>query len=199
MGAFLINGYKIKMGFLDTAFFHLFGERTVPKNYWGKVWFITTLASGAIAAPILWALSHIPFFGIEMGGALFLYVAIMILYKPPCNGILPYFLGAIAAALYYYQIQFDFKIFFYHIEPYFYMTIMAASALNVLYRLFNRLVWFQYDRIIKRYQLPKPCQSELRHNYFGKDTVQEEKEFKAMPEYSNYQEAIKYQHGESNA
>lgn len=198
MGAFLINGYKIRMRFFDTVFFHLFGERTVPKNNWCKAWFVVTLGMGAIFGPILWALSHVPFLGIEMSGLLFVLMVVLILAKPPCNGILPYFLGSIAAILYYYQVQFDFKVFFYHIEPYFYMTIMAASMLNLLYRLFNKIIWFQYDRIIKRYQLPEPCQSELRHNYMGKDHIQEGNEFKAMPEYSNYQEALKHQHGENN-
>lgn len=66
---------------------------------------------------------------------------------------------------------------------------MGLCALNLLYRIYNCIIWFFNDRIIKRYKLPVPDQGELQQAYFNRNYAEKRAYKKSLTAFSDFEQA----------
>lgn len=189
MANVLVHGYKINMRIDHALFYYFFGERTVPKNVneWLDFWefFVFWL----IAISILWIASYIPGFGIEMTIGIFCFSIYYCLYKPTGNLYKPIIIGGVSYYLYITKQTFMLTILGFHLESYFLLMLMGLCAINLLYRIYNRAVWFFYDRIIKRYKLPIPDQGLLQQDYFNRNYIATSAYKKSLTAFKDFEQA----------
>lgn len=189
MATVLIEGYKISMRIHHALFYYFWGERRVPKNIHSWDNFMAYTCLWAITCGLGWILSWIPGLGIEMILGIFIATIFGLLYKPPGDLYRPLFVGGLAYGLYLHQITFKLTLLSMHLEPYYLTMVMGLCMLHITYRIYNRVIWFFNDRIIKRYKLPIPDQGVLQKGYFNRNYVKERSYRKSLTAYNNLEEA----------
>ena len=197
MANVLIHGYKVKMRIDHALFYYFFGERTVPKNINEWEHFIGFTGLWAMASAFFWLLSYIPGFGIEMMIAVFIAAVYLLLYKPVGDLGRPILFAGLACYLYINKANFMLTMFGYHLEPYYLQLVMGLCALNLLYRIYNRLIWFFNDRIIKRYKLPVPDQGALQQAYFNRNYVEKRAYKKSLTAFRDFEQAKAFESSHS--
>ncbi len=189
MASLNINGHRIKVRWFETILplWDMHGNvRRVPRN----IYDLTAIFGWSMAAlftlPLMWLLSHVPFIWPEMLGGFALTICI-------CAGVHPYqdyfralFVLVITSALLYYHVQFDMRIFGFHVENYIYYLVITVCLIILLRRFYNHICWKQIDHMCEKYGIPHYDQKTLMDAHVGYDTHYGEKQ----PSYDSYQEAL---------
>lgn len=184
-----VQGYKVKMRIDHALFYYFFGERTVPKNVNEWEHFISFTLLWAMASVFFFFLSYIPGLGIEMMISVFMTAIYCLLYKPTGDFCRSIFFAALACYLYINNVTFMLTTFGYHLEPYYLQMVLGLCALNLLYRIYNRVIWFFNERIIKRYKLPVPDQGALQEVYFNRNYASRHAHKKSLTAFSDFEQA----------
>lgn len=196
MANVLVHGYKISMRMDHALFYYFFGERTVPKNVNEWEHFIGIILLWMMANTMFWFLSYIPGLGIEMLLSIFIAAIYFLLVHPTGDVYRPLLVGGLSYYLYANHITFKLTTFGYHLEPYYLPMVMGLCALNLLYRIYNRVIWFFNDRTIRRYKLPIPDQGLLQEAYFNRNYKEKRAYKKSLTAFNDFEQAT---HFEKNA
>lgn len=189
MANVFVQGYKVKMRIDHALFYYFFGERTVPKNINEWEHFIGFTGLWAMASAVFWFLSYIPGLGLEMILSIFIAAIYCLLYKPTGDYFRPILFAGLAYYLYINNVTFLLTVFGYHLEPYYLQLVMGLCALNLLYRIYNRVIWFFNERIIKRYKLPVPDQGALQEAYFNRNYASRRTHKKSLTAFGDFEQA----------
>ena len=189
MASLNINGHRIKVRWFETILplWGMYGNvRRVPRNIYDFSTIFVWSTVALFALPLMWLLSHVPFIWPEMLGGFAITICI-------CAGANPYqdyfralIVLAIGSALLYYHVQFDLRVFGFHVENYIYYLVIATCLITLLRRFYNRICWWQIDRMCEKYGIPHYDQKMLMDAYVGYDTHYGEKQ----SSYNSYQEAL---------
>lgn len=179
MASLNINGYRIKVSWYETILplWDMYGNvRRIPRNIYGFYALFSWFCVALFALPFMWLLSHVPFIWPEMLGGFAITICI-------CVGVNPYqdyfraLIVLIATTLLlYYKVQFDVRIFGFHVEQYIYYLVIAACLFTLWRRIYNRLCWKQIDSICHKYGIPRYDQKTLMDAHVGYDTHYGEKQ-----------------------
>ena len=189
MASLNINGHRIKVRWRETILplWDMVGNvrcilRMLYRFYVVFFWFCVAL----FALPLMWLLSHVPFIWPEMLGGFALAICICVGMNPYQDYFRALFVLILASVLLYYNVQFDVRIFGFHVERYLYYLVIAACLFTLWRRFYNRLCWKQIDSICDKYGIPRYDQKVLMDAHVGYDTHYGEKQ-KA---YASYQDAV---------
>ncbi|PIR10223.1 MAG: hypothetical protein COV52_09700 [Gammaproteobacteria bacterium CG11_big_fil_rev_8_21_14_0_20_46_22] len=184
-----INGHRIKVRWFETILplWDMYGDvRRVPRNIYSFHAVFAAFCVALFALPLMWLLSHVPFIWPEMLGGFAITICICVGMNPYQDYFRALVVLAIVSVLLYYNVQFDVRIFGFHVEHYLYYLVILACLATLLRRFYNRLCWKQIDSICAKYGIPYYDQKTLMDAHVGYDTHYGEKQ-KA---YDSYQAAV---------
>lgn len=189
MASLNINGHRIKVNWFETILplWDMHGNvRRIPRNVYSFHSIFAAFSVSLFALPLMWLLSHVPFIWPEMLGGFAICICICVGMNPYQDYFRAIFVLALAIGLLYYHVQFDMRVFGFHVENYIYYLVIAVCLITLLRRFYNRICWWQIDRMCEKYGIPHYDQKMLMDAYVGYDTHYGEKQ----PSYNSYQEAL---------